>query len=49
MSHRISVIPARGGRKFQYRCTCGARGFECDSEYRAEQMGRDHISKKTHR
>lgn len=48
MSHRISVVTARSGRKFVYRCSCGARGYEVESEFRAEQMGRDH-AKKTRR
>ncbi|MGW0886300.1 hypothetical protein [Streptomyces sp. NPDC002671] len=38
-------MPARGGRKYQYRCTCGAQGWETESAFRARQMGQQHISK----
>ena len=41
-AHHVSVWPARGGRKYQYRCSCGARGYETDSSYRAQQMGNEH-------
>jgi hypothetical protein len=43
--HRVSVRPARGGRKYQYVCTCGATGYETDSHTRAQQMGQQHKSK----
>lgn len=43
--HHISVWPARGGRKVQFRCSCGATGWETDSSARARQMGNDHIAK----
>ncbi|WP_019073261.1 hypothetical protein [Streptomyces hokutonensis] len=43
--HSVSVWPARGGRKYQYRCSCGARGYETDSSSRAQQMGDDHKDK----
>lgn len=45
MSHRTHVVPARGGRKYQYVCTCGARGWETESSYRAQQMGQQHQKK----
>jgi hypothetical protein len=41
-SHHIDVKPARGGRKYVYVCSCGARGYETDSSTRAKQMGREH-------
>ncbi|MET9385355.1 hypothetical protein ABZY09_30855 [Streptomyces sp. NPDC002928] len=44
-SHHITVMPARGGRKVQYVCSCGARGWETDSRSHARQMGNDHIAK----
>ncbi|MFD5572252.1 hypothetical protein [Streptomyces cadmiisoli] len=43
--HFITVKPARGGRKYVYECSCGARGWETDSSYASEQMGRDHAAK----
>ena len=43
--HHISVVPARGGRKYQYRCSCGAKGWETDSSTRAQQMGNEHARK----
>ncbi|MFJ3822900.1 hypothetical protein [Streptomyces nodosus] len=43
--HSIVVMPARGGRKVQYVCTCGARGWETSSSSRAKQMGKEHVAK----
>lgn len=43
-THSISVVPARGGRKYQYRCSCGAKGWETDSSTRAQQMGDKHAA-----
>lgn len=48
-THHTSVQPARGGRKYQYVCSCGARGWETDSSYRAQQMGQEHKAKKSGR
>lgn len=45
--HHTSVQPARGGRKYQYVCSCGARGWETETYSRAQQMGNDHKAKKT--
>ncbi|MGW3024817.1 hypothetical protein [Streptomyces sp. NPDC001221] len=45
-THRISVVPARGGRKYVYRCSCGASGYETDSSARAQQQGNAHKAKK---
>jgi hypothetical protein len=44
-NHHIAVRPARGGRKFEYVCTCGARGWETESITRARQMGREHVAR----
>lgn len=44
-SHHIVVKPARGGRKYVYECSCGARGWETASSTRADQMGREHQAK----
>ncbi|WP_158102065.1 hypothetical protein [Streptomyces glaucescens] len=44
-THRIDIRPARGGRKYQYVCTCGATGWETDSSTRARQMGEQHQAK----
>jgi hypothetical protein len=43
--HSINVMPARGGRKYQYRCNCGATGYEVNSSSQARQMGREHVAK----
>jgi len=42
--HSITVMPAPGGRRYQYRCSCGATGYETDSSRRAAQMGREHAA-----
>ncbi|MFF8100139.1 hypothetical protein ACF07S_10245 [Streptomyces sp. NPDC016640] len=39
--HRTRVKPAHAGR-YQFVCSCGARGYETDSSTRADQMGREH-------
>jgi len=44
-SHRVSVWPCRGGRKYQFRCTCGATGYETDTRRSAQQMGDQHKAK----
>ncbi|MGW1157639.1 hypothetical protein ACWD48_05220 [Streptomyces sp. NPDC002519] len=44
-SHRVSVWPARGGRKYQYRCSCGARGWETETYTSAQQMGQQHVAR----
>lgn len=41
-SHHIDVRPARGGRKYVYECSCGARGWETDSAHRSHQLGDQH-------
>ncbi|MFF3515462.1 hypothetical protein [Streptomyces sp. NPDC002573] len=41
-SHRVSVVPARGGRKYEYRCSCGARGWEAATYSSAQQQGEQH-------
>jgi hypothetical protein len=41
-SHTTSVRPARGGRKYQYVCSCGATGYETASLHTAQQMGAQH-------
>jgi hypothetical protein len=43
--HNVTVMPARGGRKYQYRCSCGATGYEVNSSSQAQQMGREHAAK----
>ncbi|MFF3911556.1 hypothetical protein ACFYZJ_37770 [Streptomyces sp. NPDC001848] len=43
-AHRISVQPCRNGRKYQYVCSCGARGWETESYGRAQQMGAQHAA-----
>ncbi|MCX5049347.1 MULTISPECIES: hypothetical protein [unclassified Streptomyces] len=43
--HQFSVWPARGGRKVQYRCSCGATGYETVSDARARQMGNEHVAR----
>ncbi|MFD8392692.1 hypothetical protein ACFV2N_26695 [Streptomyces sp. NPDC059680] len=44
--HSISVVLAHGGRKYQYECTCGARGWTTNSSSRAQQMGEAHLKSK---
>ena len=44
-SHHVSVHPVRGGRKYEYRCRCGAKGWQVDSSYEAQQQGEDHKAK----
>ncbi|MEU6669491.1 hypothetical protein [Streptomyces sp. NPDC046727] len=43
--HTFFIWPARGGRKVQYRCSCGAQGWETSSSQRAQQMGNEHVAK----
>ncbi|MGW3024497.1 hypothetical protein [Streptomyces sp. NPDC001221] len=45
-SHRISVVPARGGRKYVWRCSCGVSGYETDSSTSAQRQGQEHKAKK---
>lgn len=45
MRHSVSVWPARGGRKYQYRCSCGATGWETNTRARAREMGEQHKAK----
>jgi hypothetical protein len=45
-SHHFTVMPARGGRKYQFVCSCGARGWESNSYTGAQQMGNQHVARK---
>ncbi|MEU6365740.1 hypothetical protein ABZ876_08285 [Streptomyces sp. NPDC046931] len=44
-SHHVTVMPARGGRKYQWVCRCGAKGWEVDSSYEAQRQGEEHKAK----
>ncbi|MDT0465352.1 hypothetical protein [Streptomyces gibsoniae] len=41
-SHRVSVVPARGGRKYVWRCSCGVSGWETSSSSQAQRQGEQH-------
>ena len=43
--HRISVHSVRSGRKYEYRCTCGAIGWEVATRAQAKEMARQHQAK----
>ncbi|GAA3036996.1 hypothetical protein [Streptomyces glomeratus] len=45
-SHQVTVMSCRGGRKYEYRCSCGAKGWQVDSSYQAQRQGEDHKAKK---
>ncbi|MGX9884046.1 hypothetical protein [Streptomyces sp. NPDC002276] len=45
-SHRFTIMAARGGRKLQYVCSCGARGWETNSYSSAQQMGNQHVARR---
>ncbi|MFF7754352.1 hypothetical protein ACFZCP_35135 [Streptomyces sp. NPDC007971] len=45
-THRTSVWPTQGGRKYQYRCSCGASGYALDSSSQAARAGKAHEAKK---
>lgn len=45
--HSVSVWPTQGGRKYQYRCTCGARGWSQSSNAAAQRAGERHVAAKS--
>ncbi|CAL9677771.1 hypothetical protein SUDANB105_08082 (plasmid) [Streptomyces sp. enrichment culture] len=45
--HSVSVWPTQGGRKYQYRCTCGASGWSQSSSAAAQRAGEKHVAAKS--
>ncbi|SED56777.1 hypothetical protein SAMN05216489_03799 [Streptomyces sp. 3213] len=44
--HHVFVGTARGSSKYQFVCSCGARGWQSNSYTSAQQMGKEHIRKR---
>ena len=45
-SHHTTVHPVRGGRRYEYRCACGAKGWQVETYTQAQQQGREHEATK---
>ncbi|MGV9242184.1 hypothetical protein [Streptomyces sp. NPDC003710] len=45
-SHHTTVHPVRGGRRYEYRCSCGVKGWQVETSTQAQQQGQEHKAKK---